>query len=462
MAEKSTILPKKLISLNKTFNTATKAKEQKQAKREGTEIGASSFDSSSSATAESVDSPASRKTSLFSSSSNGKAADGKADGKLRCFVSKSVDIGRPSDSKSVGGPEAKSAAASNKKSKDVRKSKAKSTESDESDKSQLISKLSSLSKTSGSKSAGKASAFKYSFFTSTNANTATKASVLSTSAGAADVKPTSALSTIHSTSSSLSNSPKSTPAKSGSLKSKSKSISSASPATNQSLPKFKLTSGKKKAASFEPQWHADSQIAAKGGNNLLISKNKLKEKPSKSNSLRSRTARTINTFVKPIKRPSIRFENKKFSFSSAAKPRIEIEHPAEGTPGGQLTSPSDDPRYTPSTSPGLKVSFDEDLKIDRHRSNSDNSSRLKKTLISSLRRSIFANPELGQSGCSSDRSLSIPNKSLSNRMISMISKGKSHLAIVRSHSLESNKFSAKRVSILRLKFNHQLTFDSLQ
>ena len=428
MAEKSTILPKKLISLNKTFNTS-KAKEQKQAKATRSELGTSSFDSSSSAT-ESTECLANRKTSLFSGS------NGKADNKLRCFASKSVDIGRPSDSR--GDLDARTKA--DKKSKDARKSKSKSTDSEESDKSQLISRLSSsLNKTS--KSVSKASAF--SFFTSTNASTPTKPSVRSTSANAStEVKPTTALSTIHSTTSSLSGSPKSpsTPAK-GSLKGKSKAA-----ATNQSLPKFKLTSGKKKP--IEQQWHADSQMATSTkASTGLNNKTKLKEKSSKSSSLRSRTARTINTFVKPIKRPSIRFENKKLTFSG--KPRIEIEQVTSDPVDVFGPQSPDDSRSVPSTSPGLKVSFDEELKIDRHRSNSDNSSRLgkKQNLISSLRRSIFANPELSASSCTSDRSLSIPNKSLSNRMLGMISKGKSHLAIVRSHSLESNKFSAKRVSL---------------
>jgi len=374
MAEKSTLLSKKLISL-KTFNTfpSTKSKENKKKLDSAT----TSFDQTQiSSTADATNSASkdsatnnsesteclARKTSLFSSRfSNG----GKSE-KLKYFTSKSTET-RPTESKSS--LDDGRGVLRDEKSMDYSLMSNQSNKSGKSANSKL-----------GSKSSIKSSSNKYtSFFTSSIITSTAKSTVSS-----AKVKPpthTSTLSTIVSASSSLSNSVSNSPTKKA-YSIESSSLKQSNPGFN-SLPK-KL-SKKKMLGTVESQWHTDSQLSnnssSKQSNikstNLLNSKsNKLKEKPSikSSSALKSRTAHTFNTFVKPIKRSvgrsSLKFENKKL-FTSSVKPKIT----ADLSLNDALIN---DGLHSPETS-GLKVSFDQDTKLDRHRSNSDNARLGKKT-----------------------------------------------------------------------------------
>ena len=417
MAESQTTLGKKLISLNKTFNTFPSAKSKESNKNKKLDTSGKSFESSSGtqstqSTSESSECLASnnRKSSLFSS----RFSNGKSDKSNDKLVNDKIELTKSSNSSST------------------KKSSTKSTS-------------------------------KYTSFFTSSINTSTKSTILSTSANSKTptVKPTSTLSTIYSTTSSLSDSPSkspSSPAKSSSLKGKT--------ANQTGLPKFKFNKKKTIISNEQQQWHTDSQLSSAKTKSTAANK-PAKDKTSSSfkshsQALKSKTAKTFaNTIVNPIKRSSIKFENKRLLFTSTLnKPKI-IESLDDDFLLDKKKSLLDD-QYAvnqATNTGGLKVSFDEEMKIDRHRSNSDNARIGKKSnLISSLRRSIFANQsELNQLNLSpNDRSLSLTtNKSLSNRMMGMISKGTScgkgnknhHLAIVRSHSLESNKFASKRVSL---------------
>ena len=423
-AEKSTTtLSKKLISL-KTFNTfpSTKSKESKESKdaskAKKKEATTASLESSK-IVESAADCLVGKKSSLFSTT---RFTNGKSD-RLRCFISKSADSKSSCDYDNL-------TSSSNQFSTTNQKS---------------------INKSANSKATNKSSTNKYtSFFTSSITSTTKSPNVLvnATATESSSTQPVqaTALTTVSRVSS---NSP------TKSINSSKTKTKTSNPGFN-SLPRFKFS--KKKSfgnADTAQQWHADCQLSS---NSVLINNNKpakLKDKSSlksSSHALRSKTAKTINSFVKPIKRSSMKFENKKHLFtSSTVKPKIIEEL---SSVDADLSPPEkgdrlDDPGAVQPeiTTTGLKVSFDEDVKIDRHRSNSDNARLGKKqNLISSLRKSIFANQELTATSCpANDRSLSLTNKSLSNRMMGMISKGRNHLAIVRSHSLESNKFSAKRV-----------------
>ena len=458
MAEKSTILSKKLISLNKTFNTfpSTKSKESKQQKK----LEESSTSLKSSTELECTLDNNNKKSSIFSNRfNNEKSIDKKVDKTSELDKSKESTGGessKSSESKELN--KSLSLESDNSKSEKSNVNKSiKPTESIESTKSTKSAKQIKPEKSTESTKSEKPikSTNKYtSFFTSSITTSTTKSPAISTSA-----KPTTTtklLSTINSvsTNSSANNSP---------IKSTTSTTRTSTKPTKQSLPKFKFNKKKTTICNEQPQWHADNQLSTNNSNNkpnsILNNKQcKLKEKSSSlkssSQAFRSKTAKTLtNTFVKPIKRSSIKFENKRLLFTSSIK-QPKIVEDLSSNDDFTLDRNILDEQTGQETNVGLKVSFDEEMKLDRHRSNSDNSARLnkKQNLISSLRRSIFANQELNQTSCpAGDRSLSLTNKSLSNRMMGMmgmINKGKSHLQIVRSHSLESNKFSSKRVIII--------------
>lgn len=446
---KSTALSKKLISLNKTFNTfpSTKSKEAKIKKihESGTSL-KSPADSS-----ECLNST--RKSSLFSNKFiNDKSKNDKSIDKP---IDKNDKITEQDDETNVNSRNVNSTCRELNKSSSLEDGKAyKSEKSDlKADKSDStkISKTKLIKPAKSIKTSTKSNKYT-SFFT--YSMTTTKSPSISTSAKTTVLKPkqATALNTISSvsTNSSLhSNSSRPSSCNSPNKSSSSKVIS------QSSQPKFKLSKKKTFCNEQPQQWHADSKLTAGKSpctKKLITLNSKPKEK---SLSLKSKTAKTINTFVKPIKKSSIRFENKRLTFTSPNNPKIIEDLSLDDDFIMNKRLLEEQLSANAENSPGLKVSFDEEMKIDRHRSNSDNSARIskKQNLISSLRRSIFANQDFSQSSpqTTTDRSLSLTNKSLSNRMmgmVNMISKsGKNHLAIVRSHSLESNKFSAKRVSI---------------